>query len=150
MVLKWDLKKKNQIIEWYNEKYDYELDNSFWNRVTFYDKGYGFFRDWMDTGADETILKKAIKYMISKRIYDSREIEDEEWMEILNIKDNTLPKFLEYEMISIPDIPMNTLKKFSGSYLVGGGRYECLAEVKILMDTLNIRYTMVRKWIYGG
>ncbi|MFW6046282.1 MAG: hypothetical protein ACOCP4_00565 [Candidatus Woesearchaeota archaeon] len=57
--------------------------------------------------------------------------------------------FYDSDMISIPDIPLNILKKFSKSYLVGGGRDECLEEIQILMNAFNIKYTTVRKYIYG-
>lgn len=145
--------RKEDITEWlssYSElSYD-GADETFYYKLLkqtkWVDKGYGFFRGWMDQGVDESNLKKAIRYMTNKRVYDSRDIEEEEWIEnfpeLKNV-DFDDPIFLPQ------DIRIDKLKKWSGSYLVGGGRNECLAEVKILMDAFNIRYKTVSKFIYG-
>jgi molybdopterin converting factor small subunit len=68
----------------------------------------------------------------------------EEWIEKLP----DLEDFGFDDSINLPDISMSVLKKFKGSYLIGGGKTECLAEVKLLMDTLNINYTLVKNFIY--
>jgi len=99
----------------------------------------------MDEGADEGFIKKAIRYMMSKKVYDSREIEIEEWKE--QFPDDWQDSF-EYDSINLPDIPLNILKKWSGSYIIGGGKNECLKEVQILMSVFNIKYKEVRKFIY--
>ena len=132
---------KQDILSWMI--YDYDFPEEKINDIIFFDKGYAFFRGWMDQGVDETTLKKALRHMINNKVNDSREIDPEEWEEIIGNQD------IYYDdMIHLPDIPLNILKKFSGSYLTGGGRNECLKEVKILMDVLNIRYTMVRDFIF--
>jgi hypothetical protein len=50
--------------------------------------------------------------------------------------------------IIVVDMPLNVLKSFSGSYLVGGGKNECLKEVEILMSAFNIKSKKVRNFIY--
>lgn len=103
--------------------------------------------------------------MMSKKIWDSRDVPPEIALKALSdagadIGEEkgdksrwSLPAgghpAIENFMISIPNISLGNLKKFSGSYLVGGGKKECLDEIKILMDTFNIRYKMVNKFIYG-
>ncbi len=140
---------KQNIINWLHEESGY--DDELYTKLTdkrqtiWYDKGYGFFRNWMDMGADEGFIKKAIRFMISKKENDSREIEPEEWKE--NFPDDWNDDF-EDDNIYLPDIPLNTLKKFSGSYLTGGGKNECLKEVQTLMSIFNIKYTLVREFIY--
>ena len=137
-----------EIIEWLYEQYDYtdDLYYKLTSRDTiFYDKGYAFFRSWMDMGADPGFIKKAVRFMNENRVYDSRDIDPETWKE--KFPDDWQDNF-EFDPITIPDIPINVLKKFNGSYLVGGGRNECLAEVEILMSVYNIKTTKVRKFIY--
>ena len=40
------------------------------------------------------------------------------------------------------------LKTHGGGYLMGGGETECLREVTLLMNAFNIRYTIVREFVY--
>lgn len=139
---------KKDIINWLYEKSDYDEDlynKLVSNDVIWYDKGYAFFRGWMDNGADHAFIKKALRFMMEKRANDSRDIPVEEWEE--KFPDDWRDEFI-YDMIYLPDIPLNKLKQFSGSYLVGGGENECLAEVEILMSAFNIKGRKVKKFIY--
>lgn len=141
---------KREIIDWLSESLDY--DDDLYKKLNdktqtiWYDKGYAFFRGWMDNGAGEGFIKKAIRYMMSKRVNDSRDIDPEEWQE--KFPDDWQDSY-DADNIYLPDIPINILKQFSGSYLVGGGKNECLREVEILMSIFNIRSTKVGKFIYG-
>lgn len=134
--------REEEIMDW---MLDYDFPEEKFDDIYFYDKGYGFFRSWMDMEIDNDKLQKVIRYMVNNRIWDSRDIPREEAEKIL---DDDM-SFYDSDMISIPDIPLNILKKFSKSYLVGGGRDECLEEIQILMNAFNIKYTTVRKYIYG-
>jgi len=133
-----------------NNLIDFLIENGLEERkikdIKFLDKGYGFFRDWMDDGLSERDIIKAIRYMFSKKEYDSREIDPEEWEKII-------PHIWDYaskdNMIYIPpDIRIDKLKKWSGSFLVGGGTNECLKEIMILMNAFNIRYKIVKEFTY--
>ena len=136
-----------EIIEMFYEASDYNNDflNKLENDVIWVDKGYGFFRGWMDEGAEESFIIKAIRLMAARKIWDSREIEPEEWEELFP---NDYEDYMEQDCIYFPDISLKTLKKFSSSYIVGGGKSECLKEVQLLMNAFNIRYKEVRKFIY--
>lgn len=139
---------KEDIIEWLYERSDYNddlLNKLQSNQVIWYDKGYAFFRAWMDQGADPSFLKKAIRLMAGRKLWDSRDIEPEEWQEMFP---DDWEDYMEDDPLTIPDIPLNTLKSFSGSYLVGGGKNECLKEVEILMSAFNIKAKKVRDFIY--
>lgn len=139
---------KSDIIDWLYEKSDYDDEvykKLTSNSVIWYDKGYAFFRGWMDQGADDSFIKKAVRYMMSKKVYDSREIESEEWVEMFP---DDWEDYMENDPLIIPDIPLNTLKKFSGSYIVGGGKNECLKEVEILMSAFNIKAKRVRDFVF--
>lgn len=139
---------KYDIIEWYNEISDYDeelnqkLDSS---DVFWYDKGYAFFRGWMDNGADAGFIKKAIRFMMERKVNDSRDIKPEEWEEKFP---RDWQDSFKHDNIYLPDIPINKLKTYSGSYLIGGGKNECLAEVQILMSIFNIHYTLIKDYVY--
>lgn len=132
---------KNKILEWI--VYDYMFPEDKLDDVYFIDKGYGFFRNWMDIGIPERDIKKILKYMLKNRINDSREITSEKIEELIGDND-----IYHDDMIYIPDIPINLLKRYNGSYIVGGSKNECLKEVQILMDIHNIRYKEFRQYIY--
>lgn len=138
---------KEDIIDWLYTESDYndDLIYKLQHETYFFDKGYAFFRNWMDEGADKGFIKKAIRYMMSKKVYDSREIKTEEWEERFP---NDWRDSFENDSINLPDIPLNILKKWSGSYIVGGGKNECLKEIEVLMSVFNIKYKEVRKFIY--
>ncbi len=128
----WDLRA-------YYEENGLDLDGK---TIKFVDKGYGYLRDLMDAGVEERDLIKLIRYMLAHRINDSREIDSEVYVEIIPDHDQ------EDYMASIPDVSLKLLKEWSNSYIVGGGRTECLKEVQILMNALNIRYKVVAKFVY--
>lgn len=140
--------RKEDIIEWLYEKSDYNEDlyNKLISKdVIWYDKGYAFLRAWMDNGADDRFIIKAIRYMAGKKVWDSRDIEPEEWEEKFP---NEYQGYMDDDPLIIPDIPLNILKSFSGSYIVGGGKNECLKEVQILMSAFNIKAKEVKDFIY--
>lgn len=131
----------------------YWEDNGFtrdWNNVTIIDKGYGFFRNWMDAGVSDASIIKAIRIMTQNRWNDSREnVEDyddaasaEKWKKVLN--DDSIP----FDMISIHPFSMRKLKEYSGSYIMGGGRNECLKEVELLMNAYNIKYKRIDSLVF--
>ncbi|MCK9458417.1 MAG: hypothetical protein M0R80_02090 [Proteobacteria bacterium] len=127
-------------IYWQDHEDTYSL---FHNRCLWYDKGYGFFRSWMDHGVSDATIIKTIRYMIMKRINDSRDLGEEELQLITNGEDIPL-----HDPLFIPSIPLNILKQFSGAFLCGGGKNECLKEVTLLMNALNIKYTILSEFTY--
>jgi len=106
---------------------------------TFYDKGYAWFRGLMDSGYD---LEELVTYMLQHNIRDSRDIEEDTLLELLDTDE------IPPDSIYIPEVA-DEIIKWNKSDICGGGRNECLAEIKILMDAKNIRYKEISKWIYG-
>ena len=87
--------------------------------------------------------------MFKEKVWDSREIEDEDWKKLLGDDYDDVEYILNGgDMMNIPDIDVRTLRKFSGSYIIGGGRDEYLAEVQLLMSAFNIRATEIKRYIY--
>jgi len=134
---------KNEIINWL---IDNGLDYNKISDIKFIDKGYGFFRGWMDNGVDKRTIIKAIRYMVSKKVYDSRDIDEEEWEE--KIKGIWNKADCDDNLYLPPEIRVDKLKKWSGSYLCGGGKTACLLEIEILMNAFNIKYKEVKEFIY--
>lgn len=79
-----------------------------------YDKGYAFFRSYMDMGMDENDLIAMIKYMFENKIYDSRDLPDEVWEDLGLDRDDWEP-----DMINIPDVFFK-LQHYNNPLLCGG------------------------------
>ena len=150
---------------WEDEVYEYsgEYDDPYqdpnfkepidWSRFTLVDKGYGYLRSWHDQGVDDTVIVKAIRLMYQAKVNDSRELfggEDSDTYE-QGMRDLLGDDYLigMGDPISVGWASVAQLKKFNGAYLVGGGRNECLWEVKVLMNAFNIRYKMIDSLVYG-
>lgn len=116
-----------------------------WNRVEIIDKGYGYFRAWMDLGVSESNIIKTIRYMYQKKITDSRDDIDG----IKELLGDEWEDWMEYDSLSVEWISVKKLKEYEGSYIVGGGRNECLREITLLMNAFNIKYTLINNLIYG-
>lgn len=125
-----------------------------WDRVIVVDKGYGFFRSWMDLDMSEASIIKTIRLMYQNKVNDSRQLfggEDSDDYEI-NFKaflGGDYQDFVLDEPLIVEWTSVAQLKKFSGSYIMGGGRNECLREVELLMNAFNIKYKRIEEFVYG-
>lgn len=131
-----------------------------WQQTEIVDKGYGYLRSWMDyqnfhqgTG-DDRLIVQTIREMYSQKVISSDQLFDEdaerleEFIISLGVDGDDVHYYLE-DPISVEWTSIGQLKRYSGAYLVGGGRDECLKEVALLMNAFNIRYRMVEDFIYG-
>ena len=135
------LNSKNEVIQYYMEN---GVNEDIVNQIEFTEKGYGYLRDLMDEGVDDSIIIKIIRYLITNRLNDISQIDDEE---MLNWLDDHGIRPDEFHL-SIPDVPIARLKSLSGFRLGGGGEHECLREIELLCNALNIRYKRVSQWVY--
>jgi len=121
-----------------------------WSRFQVVDKGYGYFRAWMDHGIEESTIIATIRELYKQRVNDTRELEFPPFNR--RTATQSLIQGAIEEMDGDPLIVEWTsiaqLKKFSGAYLVGGGRNECLREVELLMNAFNIRYKRIDSLVY--
>jgi hypothetical protein len=122
-----------------------------WNKTEVVDKGYGYFRGWMDQGVSDNAIIQAIRVMYQQKVTDSRELfggdDSEHYVEqmaALGIPEEVLDDALSVEWTSV-----GQLKKYNGAYIMGGGRDECLREVELLMNAFNIKYKRVEDFVYG-
>jgi hypothetical protein len=119
------------------------------DQIEDFDKGYGFFRAAMDSmdGNDTDDIVGLIKYMIDNDINDSRDIEDENGDTVDIYSKFGVSGLDSGDMVSIPDV-IDTLKYKNNPILIGGGRDECLAEIEILLQTLDIDYDLYEPLVY--
>jgi len=132
---------------------DSGFDPSNWDRVQVVDKGYGYFRAWMDSGVPESGIIKTIRAMYQQKITDSRELfngeDDENYIENMNqLLGNDDWVSLYDDGLSVEWTSVGQLKRFSGAYIMGGGRDECLREVELLMNAFNIKYKRIEDFVY--
>ena len=125
---------------------DMGLDEDLVYDIDFKEKTYGWFRSWMSYGVSEATITKVARYMVMNNFNDSREIEEEIFLELVgdDFDDN-----MYNDALYLPEISIADLKSLSGSLLGGGGRHECLQEIQMLMNAFNIKYKLVNGWIYG-
>jgi hypothetical protein len=114
------------------------------NEINFTEKTYAFFRSWMDQGVDLHVIIKVLRYLVVNKMTDTREIES-----LQQLLGHEYQNFMEDDPIYLPQINIAQLKSgFNNCYLCGGGEHECLKEIQILLSVFNIKYTLVRDFIY--
>jgi hypothetical protein len=146
---------EDTIVDEYNLDYEEHVLPIDWGRFTIVDKGYGYFRSWMDYGyISDAVIIKTIREMYNQKVYDTRMLFGGEDSQDYAEK---FEKFIgpEFDRLMLEE-PLNVnwtsvaqLKKFNGAYIVGGGRNECLREVELLMNAFNIKYKRLNNLVYG-
>ena len=140
-----------------DEEYGYDEDDNYennaesvinWNRFNVVDKGYGYLRSWMDHGISPAAIIRVIRAMYQHKISDSRQFEDLE-IDLPAIVGQEWDQWMWSDPIMVEWVSVAQLKKFSGAYIVGGGRDECLREVELIMNAFNIKYKRVDGLVYG-
>ena len=138
--------------EWDPEDYDdTPID---WSRYQIKDKGFGFFRSFIDRGVSDKTIIRLIRLMYQNRVNDSRDLFGGEHSDdyAVNFEQFVGPEFKRWMLddgITVNWTSVAQLKRFSGSYIVGGGRNECLKEVELLMNSFNIKYKRIDSMVYG-
>lgn len=121
-----------------------------WRRFQIVDKGYGYFRAWMDHGIEESLIVATIRELYRQKVSDTRDLE------FPGFKQRTPTQSLiqgaidemSGDPLSVQWTSVAQLKRFNGAYIVGGGRNECLREVELLMNAFNIRYKRIDSLVY--
>lgn len=121
-----------------------------WNRFEIADKGYGYFRAWMDHGIEPSTIIATIRELYQQKKNDTRDLQFPPASH-RTVQQSLIMGAIE-EMNDDPLIVEWTsvaqLKRFNGAYIVGGGREECLREVELLMNAFNIRYKRIDSLVY--
>lgn len=140
---------------WDPEEHDEHDESAInWNRFQIVDKGYGYLRSWMDQHISDKVIIKTIRLMYQNKVYDSRDLFGGEHSEqhAENFEQFIGPEFESWMLsdgITVKWTSVAQLKRFSGAYIVGGGRMECLREVELLMNAFNIKYKRINELVYG-
>lgn len=118
-------------------------------RCTVTDKGYGYLRAWMEYTDEETILF-TIRYMIENNIGDSREIEDRMGIPLSELlADHSYHENLEDDPLIVNWLDENMVRRTcQNCILCGGGRNECLEEVRLMFEALGVSYTLLEEFVY--
>lgn len=132
-----------EISDWYSQ---YGLEEVVIDYAESFEKNYAFFRSAMDSGYDTDEIVIVAKYMYKNDISDSRELSDNE-LNVLDISDELVSFLKSDDAISIPDV-IDILKDIDSPLLVGGSTNECLEEVRMLFDILDISYEEYSKFVY--
>ena len=124
-----------------------------WSRFQIVDKGYGYFRTWMDEGVNPAVIIKVIRTLYANKVNDTRLLfggEDDPGYEDA-MRKLVGPEFKDWMLadpITTEWTSIAQLKRFNGAYIVGGGRDECLREVELLMNVFNIKYKRIDSLVY--
>ncbi len=136
---------------YYFEKLDYDVEayEELLSNSEFFDKGYGFFRDVMDSNVcfDRSSIVKIVKYMVDNDMRDIRELEEED-IEAIGVSELLFDDLEDYGFY-IPELA-DVLSYWNGSALAGGARDECMAEVEILGAALGLEFDHLDDFIYEG
>ena len=104
----------------------------------------------MDHGIELSTIIATIREMYAQRVTDTRDLEFPAFT-----RRTTTQSLIQGAIEEMADDPMTVgwasvgqLKRFSGAYLVGGGRNECLREIEILMNAFNIKYKRIDGLVY--
>lgn len=129
------------------------LEESMLHKFDFREKGYAFFRSCIDGGYEECLVE-VIQYMRNNDVTDSRDLTEEQMVEIRNEHGEQCSQIIEFltdgsDPIYIPDL-MNELSNDNLTLVSvsGGGDNECLEEVRLALSALNVKHTDVRRWVY--
>jgi len=138
--------------EYINWLLDLGIDEDVINEITFFDKGYAFFRYCMDNSIDEDAIVDLIKYMVNNGINDSRDIDEEMWNDFMNTTNHSRQDVRDLledagDLINIPEL-MEFLQDKNNITLTGGGINECLKEVELALMALDKPYSIISKFTY--
>lgn len=123
--------------------YEYGLKEKVLDTIIPFEKGYAFFRSFMDLGMDEDDLIRLLRYMYENDITDSRDIEENDWNNLNLDWDNDQ----HGDCVYIPDV-LFKLDRYNNPLICGGGRDECLREIELCFHVLNKPYQLLNQFVY--
>lgn len=136
-----------------NYLYEAGLSDRMYEKITFVPKTYGFLRNQMDVGIDDDLIVKQLKLMLKHKVSDSYQLFDNYTHYESGVKRQlTLLKNAEQDVtmhdLFVPSFDTDILSQFQGAELIGGGRNECLAEMSLFMQAINVRHKIVEELTY--
>ena len=103
-------------------------------RVTFLEKGYNFFRGWMDNGVAQHVIVDTAKSLRDRLCWDTTVLAPEELI--------ALGADPNLETLYMPDCLEGHAPRFEGTswFTCGGGVTECLLETELWLRSRDISF----------
>ncbi|KVP75127.1 hypothetical protein WJ96_05030 [Burkholderia ubonensis] len=111
-------------------------------QAKFVEKGYGFFRSWMDQGVAEEDIIKVGTHMLQHELYSSEDVD----LEQLYLGD--VPEFPEWDQLSRPAFDDRPLRSLDSFETCGGGARECLAEIELWLQMVAKPFCRLDSMVY--
>lgn len=134
---------------------EFSDDEQIYDRFKVLTKEYAFFRGLMDsTIGDEEFIVELGKLLIKNGMTDAREIidlpfDEQEPFEKLFTKYSLEIDFEDHSFYIPYDLKESLEKNVqNGVHIVGGGYEECLSEVCLLLDMMDIEYVVLDEYTY--
>ena len=131
-----------RVEDWY---YECGLDRDI--NLRFFEKSYGWFRDFMEDVDEETIVTIG-KYMIEHDIWDSRHFKKND---IKILKGKGVRYLGSDRVMYIPELKnylVNNIYNDEHITICGGGSDECYKEVSLLLQMMDYKYSEKMKFIF--
>lgn len=119
------------------------------------EKKYGFLRNLMDKGAEDSLIIDLVQLMLKKNIKTTKtfyESEDlfEEFKKVFEINKSSHKDFdLENKCIYVDDIFFSLKENIITNVdVVGGGINSCLKEIILSLEILEINYNVLNNYTY--
>lgn len=113
----------------------------------FIDKGYGYIRQPMDMGVAPSDIIRVIRDMFQQRVSDSRELFNEDEDKIIEEYGEENAEWI-LDGISVNFLSLGKLKAMSPFNICGGSKEQCLREVTLMCDALNIKYKILSQYVF--
>lgn len=131
-------------------QYSVRVKPSVLSRARFFDKGYAFFRNVIDAGYSQEECVQLVQFMLELNHTDSRDLTEEEWATYLERggSEDIAELLKDEETFFIPPV-MDVLRNLGANIeLIGGGENECLLEILIAFDAMEMDYDLNRDFVY--
>lgn len=111
-------------------------------RTRFVEKGYGFFRGWMDMGISDEDLVEVVSYMRKQGLTSSDDLDDALLQVALTQPNESDISLMQSTPIYLPYYleDNGSLRSSREWATCGGGSDECLKEVELWMQTRGLFY----------
>jgi hypothetical protein len=113
------------------------------DQAHFVEKGYAFFRGWMDQGVDATDIIKVGRKMLESGYCSSEAVDLEQ------LYGSDVPDFPEIDHLHHPQFADSRLRALSAVETCGGGSNECLAEIELWLQMTRLPFKRLDSLVYG-
>jgi hypothetical protein len=134
----------DDIKQWWLEQ---GVDEEQLYQFEFIDKGYGYIRNAMDSDATPADIIRVIRDMFQQKVSSSHELFDGDEDKILEEYGEEISQWID-DGISIDFLSLSKLKAMSPFNICGGSEEQCLREVTLMCDALNIKYKILSQYVF--